>query len=296
MAKSKRGSQVLSLKSAPGPGTSTAREVDGSPVDNTTASLDGVLEEGCSEEEELGEEQLDFSCSEEDYPPPSSPAPVASDIPASSTPVVPVPPARPKGATFTPSSSVQVDNPAVPPPVNAELRSSINVTLPNGNPLIQRVIYETLPKFGKHCKVLGHSTGACSKGKAEARTVKKADPANVASEENVKDKGSVFTRLNPVVDSLVDDSPAAAPPVESSPDATPPVDAPELDAPSVPSESCVAQDVQPRPQVTTASSKEWQTVCKRRHSSRNKRQTPTPSPADCNPTPQHNVYSPEAQF
>ncbi|KAJ6323972.1 hypothetical protein OIU76_011301 [Salix suchowensis] len=431
------GSQVLSLKSAPGPGTSTARE--------------------------------------EDYPPPSSPAPVASDIPASSTPVVPVPPARPKGATFTPSSSVQVDNPAVPPPVNgkwrdmfssnrnisscpklmhfsalhdtescplltedldhscddwklcaigyvsgkfpgyralnniiknvwkceatltmhesgwliykfqneedkfsmlcggpylvygrplilrsmseyfdfsssemtqvpvwikfpnlplkywtprclsklasvlgkpiqcdkltatkervsyarvlvevdllAELRSSINVTLPNGNPLIQRVIYETLPKFGKHCKVLGHSTGACSKGKAEARTVKKADPANVASEENVKDKGSVFTRLNPVVDSLVDDSPAAAFPVESSPDATPPVDAPELDAPSVPSESCVAQDVQPRPQVTTASSKEWQTVCKRRHSSRNKRQTPTPSPADCNPTPQHNVSS-----
>ncbi|KAG5236501.1 DUF4283 domain-containing protein [Salix suchowensis] len=391
MAKSKRKPAAAVKR----PGTSTAREVDGSPVDNTTASLDGVLEEGCSEEEELGEEQLDFSCSEEDYPPPSSPAPVASDIPASSTPVVPVPPARPKGATFTPSSSVQVDNPAVPPPVNgkwrdmfssnrnisscpklmhfsalhdtescplltedldhscddwklcaigyvsgkfpgyralnniiknvwkceatltmhesgwliykfqneedkfsmlcggpylvygrplilrsmseyfdfsssemtqvpvwikfpnlplkywtprclsklasvlgkpiqcdkltatkervsyarvlvevdllAELRSSINVTLPNGNPLIQRVIYETLPKFGKHCKVLGHSTGACSKGKAEARTVKKADPANVASEENVKDKGSVFTRLNPVVDSLVDDSPAAAP-------------------------------------------------------------------------------------
>ncbi|KAJ6356373.1 hypothetical protein OIU78_004472 [Salix suchowensis] len=318
MAKSKRGSQVLSLKSAPGPGTSTAREVDGSPVDNTTASLDGVLEEGCSEEEELGEEQLDFSCSEEDYPPPSSPAPVASDIPASSTPVVPVPPARPKGATFTPSSSVQVDNPAVPPPVNGKWRDmfSSNRNISSCPKLMHFSALHDTESCPLLTEDLDHSCDdwkLCAIGyvsgkfpgyralnniikNAEARTVKKADPANVASEENIKDKGSVFTRLNPVVDSLVDDSPAAAPPVESSPDATPPVDAPELDAPSVPSESCVAQDVQPRPQVTTASSKEWQTVCKRRHSSRNKRQTPTPSPADCNPTPQHNVYSPEAQF
>ncbi|KAB5516275.1 hypothetical protein DKX38_026923 [Salix brachista] len=237
-----------------GPRWTTQRQ-NRSPVDNTNASLDRVLEEGCSEDEELGEEQLDFSCSEEDYPPPSSPAPVASDLLASPTPVDPVPPARPKGATFTPSSSVQVDKPAVPPPVN------------------------------------GHSTGACSKGKAEARTVKKADPASVASKENGNDKGNVFTRFTPVADSLVDDPPAAAPPVESPPNATSPVDAPELDAPSIPSESCVAPDVQPRPQVTTASSEEWQPVRKRRHSSGNKRQTQTPSPADCNPTPQNNVSS-----
>ncbi|KAF9685226.1 hypothetical protein SADUNF_Sadunf03G0032800 [Salix dunnii] len=217
-------------KSKPlGPGTSTAREVDGSPVDNTkvegfpvdntNASLEGVLEEGYSEDEELGEEQLDFSCSEEDYPPPSSPAPVASDLPVSPSPVVPVPPACPKGATFTPSSPVQI-------------------------------------------------------GKAEARTEKKAYPASVAYKENVKDKGSIFTRLSPVVDSLVDDPPAAASLVESSPDATPPVDAPELDAPFVPSESCVAQDVQPHPQVTAASSEEWQTVHTRRNSLGIKRQPP----------------------
>jgi hypothetical protein len=46
----------------------------------------------------------------------------------------------------------------------ADLRSSINVVMLNGNPLFQKVIYETLPKFYKHCRVLGHSTRICSKG------------------------------------------------------------------------------------------------------------------------------------
>ncbi|KAJ6433810.1 hypothetical protein OIU84_017502, partial [Salix udensis] len=311
------GSPVPSCISAPGHGTNTAREVDGSPVDNsnidgsmvdnstangspvdnsnidgspvdnstangspvdnTTASLDMVLEEGYSEDEVLGEEHLDFSCSEEDYPP-SSPVPVVSDLVVPSTPVVPAPPARPKGATFTPSSSTQ-------------LRSSNNVTLPNGNPLIQRVIYETLPKFCKLCKVLGHSTGACSKGKAEVRSVKKVDAASVTSKGNVNDKGSVFTRLTPVADSLGDDTPAVAPPVESPHIATPPVDAPELDAPSNPSASSVAPDVQPCPQVKPASVEEWQPVRNRRNNAGNKRQTQTPSPTNGNPAPQNHVSS-----
>ena len=61
-----------------GAGTSTAREANGSPVDNTNASLDGFLVEDCSDEEDLEEEQLDFSCSEEEYErsPPSSLTPV----------------------------------------------------------------------------------------------------------------------------------------------------------------------------------------------------------------------------
>jgi len=66
-----------------GADTSTAREVDGSPVGNTNVSFDGFLEEDCSADEELGEEQLDFSCSEEDYetsPLPPSPAQVANTI------------------------------------------------------------------------------------------------------------------------------------------------------------------------------------------------------------------------
>ena len=98
----------------------------------------------------------------------------------------------------------------------AGLRSSINVTLPNGNTFIQRVIYETLPKFCKHCKVLGHSTGACSKSKEKARTIKKADSAHVTSKENVPGKGSVFARLRPMVDALVDGPPVAAPLVKVS--------------------------------------------------------------------------------
>ena len=82
----------------------------------------------------------------------------------------------------------------------ADLRSSINFSLPNGNSLIQKVIYETLPKFCKHCKVLGHSTGMCFKGKEEAKNVEKAGPTSAATKTNVKDKGNDSTHLNPAVD------------------------------------------------------------------------------------------------
>ena len=461
-----------------GAGTSTARETDGSPVDNTNATLDGFLEDGCSEDEDLEEEQLDYSCSEEEYeasPPPSSLSPISPEPPSSPTPVVTEPPASSKGATFIPSNSVKAGNPHVPPPANgkwrdlfssnrnisscpklmhfsalhdtqscsflsedldhscddwklcaigyvsgkfpgyralnsiienvwkceatlsmhesgwlvykfqneedkcsvlcggpylvygrplilrsmseyfdfstsemtqvpvwikfpnlplkcwtprclsklasvlgkpiqsdkltatkervsyarllvevdllANLRSSINVTLPNGNTHIQRVIYETLPKFCKHCKVLGHSTRAFSKSKEEARAVEKVGSAHVASMENVKGKGSVFTRLSPIIDTLVDDPSAAAPPAKVSHAAPPSVDGPELDAPTIPSESCVAQDAQPCSQTIAACSEKWQTVRKKRHNPGNKRQTPTSLPAECNPPPKHNVSS-----
>ncbi|KAL9375113.1 hypothetical protein Peur_031992 [Populus x canadensis] len=123
----------------------------------------------------------------------------------------------------------------------------------------------------KHCKVQGPSTKACSKGKEEANTVEKAGPANVATKDIVKGKGSVFTQ--------VDAPPAAAHPVEGSPAASPVEDGPELVAPSTPSDSCVAQDVQPCPQVTNTGSEEWQTIRGRRHSSGNKRQPPSLLPA-----------------
>jgi len=152
----------------------------------------------------------------------------------------------------------------------ADLRSSINVTLPNGNTLIQRVINNTLPKFCKHCKVLGHSTGACSKSKEEARTIEKAGSAHATSKENVTGKGSVFTCLNPIVDTLVDGPSAATPPIKASHVAPPPMVGPELDAPTVPTESCVAQDALPCSQSTAACSEEWQTVRKKKHNSVNK--------------------------
>ena len=44
-----------------------------------------------------------------------------------------------------------------------ELPSSIPICLPNGTTLHQSVVYESLPRFCKHCQVLGHSIGACTK-------------------------------------------------------------------------------------------------------------------------------------
>jgi len=46
----------------------------------------------------------------------------------------------------------------------SDLPSSVNVILPNGTTLIQQVVYESLPRFCKQCKTLGHSTLTCTKG------------------------------------------------------------------------------------------------------------------------------------
>jgi hypothetical protein len=59
-------------------------------------------------------------------------------------------------------------------------------------------------------------TGACSKSKEETRAFEKADSAHVTSKENVTGKGSVFAHLRPIVDTLIDGPPAAAPPVKVS--------------------------------------------------------------------------------
>ncbi|KAJ6911895.1 hypothetical protein NC652_022244 [Populus alba x Populus x berolinensis] len=45
----------------------------------------------------------------------------------------------------------------------SDLPYSIKVTLPNGSLLNQQVVYETLPRFCKHCKTLGHITSMCTK-------------------------------------------------------------------------------------------------------------------------------------
>ncbi|KAL3608990.1 hypothetical protein D5086_000010, partial [Populus alba] len=126
----------------------------------------------------LEEEQIDFTFSEEEDEgsSPSSLAPVTLELPASL-----------KGANFNPSNTVKA-------------------------------------------------------GKEEATTIKKASSASVATKKNVK--GSVFTRLSPIVDTLVDALPAAALPIKVSPVNAPLVDAPKLNAPIVPSETCVAQDEQ----------------------------------------------------
>jgi len=56
----------------------------------------------------------------------------------------------------------------------AEFPSSIDITLPNGVTKSQAVIYESLPRFYKQCKTLGHSTSACNKAFSHKR--KKSPP------------------------------------------------------------------------------------------------------------------------
>jgi len=80
----------------------------------------------------------------------------------------------------------------------ADLKSSIVINLPNGSTLHQPMIYETLPRFCKLCKVLGHNTGTCTPPPAltVARTLeKKSHPSIVANKSR-----NVFDRLGPAAE------------------------------------------------------------------------------------------------
>jgi hypothetical protein len=48
----------------------------------------------------------------------------------------------------------------------SDLPNSINILLPNRVPLLQPIIYESLPKFCKHYRLLGHTITICSKAVA----------------------------------------------------------------------------------------------------------------------------------
>jgi len=404
-----------------GAGTSTTREVDGSPMDNTNASLDGFLVEDCSDGDDLDEEQLVFSCSEEEYErsPPSSPTPVTSESPPSQSPATTVSPAKPSGVESIPSKIKATGKPHPPSSTNGrwrdlfssnrntsicsklmhfsdynaipscpfleedldhssddwklcvvgyvsgkfpgyralnniigntwkcpasltvhesgwlvyrfeneedklsvlcggpylvygrplilrqmteyfdyscsvmthvpvwvklpnlplkcwtprclsklasvlgkpiqcdkltstkerlsyarvlvevdlleDLRSSIDVVLPNGNPLCQKVIYKTLPKFCKSCKVFGHSIRACSKNQVDPRLVEKKG----TEKETTMSKGSVFSRLSPPVDAPTD--PPSNPPVDAP---TEPQPYPSVVVPTDPQVSKNAQEEQ----------------------------------------------------
>ncbi|KAJ6888330.1 hypothetical protein NC652_029395 [Populus alba x Populus x berolinensis] len=52
-----------------------------------------------------------------------------------------------------------------------DLIHSVDIILPNGTSLTQTVIYETLSRFCRHCKLLGHAIGVCSKATVESRTM-----------------------------------------------------------------------------------------------------------------------------
>jgi hypothetical protein len=44
-----------------------------------------------------------------------------------------------------------------------DLPNSINFVLPNGMLLLQLVVYKSIPRFCKHCQVLGHTDSTCSR-------------------------------------------------------------------------------------------------------------------------------------
>ncbi|XP_011014909.1 PREDICTED: uncharacterized protein LOC105118625 isoform X1 [Populus euphratica] len=47
----------------------------------------------------------------------------------------------------------------------SDLPSTITVILPNGNTLVQQLVYESLPRYCKQCKSLGHSTLTYTQGR-----------------------------------------------------------------------------------------------------------------------------------
>ncbi|KAJ6868613.1 hypothetical protein NC651_033633 [Populus alba x Populus x berolinensis] len=81
-----------------------------------------------------------------------------------------------------------------------ELPSSIPICLPNGTTLNQSVVYETLPKFCKHCRVLGHSTGACTKFSIPVDPDKEglSDKVGLPTGPSQERRASAFQRLGNV--------------------------------------------------------------------------------------------------
>jgi hypothetical protein len=76
-----------------------------------------------------------------------------------------------------------------------DLPYSIEVTLPNGSIFSQQVVYETLPRFCKHCRTIGHITSTCTKSSNEPSKV----TAPVATANYNVNRESVFQRLGPNV-------------------------------------------------------------------------------------------------
>jgi hypothetical protein len=71
-----------------------------------------------------------------------------------------------------------------------DLQHSVEVSLPSGPILHQKVVYETLPKFYNYCNVLGHTRLLCPKAAASNTT--EANTSTVQA-----GKGSVFSHQGP---------------------------------------------------------------------------------------------------
>ncbi|KAJ6856767.1 hypothetical protein NC651_038439 [Populus alba x Populus x berolinensis] len=82
----------------------------------------------------------------------------------------------------------------------SDLPYSIDINLPNGSLLKQQVIYETLPRFCKQCKILGHLTSTCPKSVPLTDPSKQAAKVSAPAPSANKVKESVFDRLGPQED------------------------------------------------------------------------------------------------
>ncbi|KAL9403803.1 hypothetical protein Peur_000775 [Populus x canadensis] len=79
-----------------------------------------------------------------------------------------------------------------------DLKSSVDIILPNGAPLTQPVVHKPLARFCKLCKVLGHKTGVCSSTTAST-VIRHMGNKGISSEASDKPR-SVFDRLGPVAE------------------------------------------------------------------------------------------------
>ncbi|KAJ6968624.1 hypothetical protein NC653_036570 [Populus alba x Populus x berolinensis] len=73
----------------------------------------------------------------------------------------------------------------------SELKTSVNVMLPNGTLLVQNLVYESLPRFCKHCKSMGHSTPTCNKGHTRTRKRPHATSTSSTSSGSSADTAAV---------------------------------------------------------------------------------------------------------
>nr|TKS17480.1 hypothetical protein D5086_0000013040 [Populus alba] len=90
-----------------------------------------------------------------------------------------------------------------------ELRHSVEISLPDGLALHQKVVYESLPKYCNFCHVLGHSRLLCPKAAAASNLVSSSHPQTQAAPSA---KGNAFSRLGPQISHQ--DAPPT-PPVQS---------------------------------------------------------------------------------
>ncbi|KAJ6880892.1 hypothetical protein NC652_034041 [Populus alba x Populus x berolinensis] len=107
----------------------------------------------------------------------------------------------------------------------SDLPYSIEVTLPNGSILHQQVVYETLPRFCKHCRKLGHITSSCTKSQPSNVPSKPRAKESAAPDPNItKGRDTVFNRLGPQGGTSVAGCSEANQPANCEPNPVPVVD------------------------------------------------------------------------